>query len=110
MNGKIYIGLDVDGQSFHGAALIAGTGEVIEFQCRPNTKGLINQLQNLKNKFPEFEFKICYEGTYIGFTLQRDLAAQGYACEVIAPSSIPRVHSNQTKTDRLDPAKLAQLY
>ena len=52
MNEKIiYIGLDVDDQSFHGAALTAATGEVIEFKCRPNTKGNCNQLRNLKEKF-----------------------------------------------------------
>ena len=103
MNEKIiYIGLDVDDQNFHGAALITATGEVIEFKCRPNTKGLLNQLQNLKTKFQDFDFKLCYEATYIGFTLQRDLADQGYSCEVIAPSSIPRVHGNQIKTDRLE--------
>lgn len=111
MNEKIiYIGLDVDDQSFHGAALTAATGEVIEFKCRPNTKGICNQLRNLKEKFPEFEFKICYEATYIGFTLQRDLSANAFTCDVIAPSSIPRVHGNQIKTDRLDAAKLAQFY
>lgn len=111
MNEKIiYIGLDVDDQSFHGAVFIKTTGEVIEFKCRPNTKGLVNQLQNLKTKFQGFEFKICYEATYIGFTLQRDLSAQGYWCDVIAPSSIPRVHGNQIKTDRLDASKLSQFY
>ncbi len=111
MNEKvIYIGLDVDDQNFHEAALIAATGEIIEFKCRPNAKGLINQLQKLKIKFPELEIKTCYEATYIGFTLQRDLAAQGFACDVIAPNSIPRMHGNQIKTDRLDAIKLAQLY
>jgi hypothetical protein len=34
----IHVGLDVDDQNFHGAALIASTGEVIEFKCRPNTR------------------------------------------------------------------------
>ena len=111
MNEKIiHVGLDVDDQNFHGAALIASTGEVIEFKCRPNTKGLENQLLKLKTKFQDFDFKICYEATYIGFTLLRDLVALGYFCEVIAPSSIPRVHNNQIKTDRLDAAKLAQFY
>lgn len=109
MNEKlIHVGLDVDDQNFHGAAFVACTGEIIEFKCRPNTKGLLNQLQILQTKFPGSEFKICYEATYIGFTLQSDLAAQGYECEVVAPSSIPKVHGNQIKTDRLDAGKLAQ--
>ena len=106
MNEKIiYVGLDVDDQNFHGAVLISASGEVIEFKCRPNTKGLINQLQNLKAKLQDFNLKICYEATYIGFTLQRDLATQGYACDVITPSSIPRAHGNRTPTDRIDASK-----
>ena len=106
----IYVGLDVDDQNFHGAAFIPATGEVSEFKCRPNIKGLINQLESLKAKQQDFNLKICYEATYIGFTLQRDLAVEGYDCEVVAPSSIPRVHGNQVKTDRLDATKLAQFY
>ena len=93
MNEKIiYVGFDVDVQNFHGAALIAGTGEVIEFKCRPNTKGLLNQLQNLKTKFQDFDFKICYEATYIGFTLQRDLADQGTSSFCL--SITHKFHSN----------------
>jgi transposase len=106
----IYVGVDVDDQSFHGSALIPATGELLDFKCRPNVKGLCNQLQILKDKFPKLEIKVCYEATYIGFTLQRDLSAHGYFCEVIAPSSIPRVHGNQIKTDRIDASKLAQFY
>ena len=30
------------------------------------------------------------ESSYVGFSLQRDLQKRGYACEVVAPSSIPR--------------------
>lgn len=109
-NKIIYIGLDVDDQNFHGTAFIQVTGEIIEFKCRPNIKGLLNQLEKLSTKFKDFKFKICYEATYIGFTLQRDLIAKDYFCEVIAPSSIPRVHGNQIKTDRIDAGKLAQFY
>lgn len=106
----IYIGLDVDDQNFHGTAFNPFDGEIVEFKCRPNIKGLLNQLLKLKKKFQGHNFKICYEATYIGFTLQRDLEAKGHTCEVIAPNSIPRVKGNQVKTDRIDACKLAQFY
>lgn len=106
----IHVGVDVDDKSFHGSAFFQDTGEVIEFKCRPTINGLENKLAELKRKFIGFEIKVCYEATYLGFTLQRDLVAQGYECEVIAPSSIPRVHGNQIKTDRVDATKLAQFY
>ena len=106
----IYVGVDVDDKSFTGTALLQDTGEVIEFRARPNAKGVQNKLDELKIKFPEREIKVCYEATYLGFTLQRDLTKAGYHCDVISPSSIPRVHGNQVKTDRVDAGKLAQFY
>jgi transposase len=104
----IYVGVDVDDNSFHVTALIPETGEVIETKTKSNLKGLVNKLEDFKKKFPNHALKICYEATYIGFTLQRDLASKGYDCVVVAPSSIPRVHGNQVKTDRVDAGKLAQ--
>lgn len=50
----IYVGLDVDDQNFHGAALIAATGEVVGIKCRPNTKGLLSHLQDLIAKYQDF--------------------------------------------------------
>jgi hypothetical protein len=43
---------------------------VIEFKCRPNTKGLLNQLQNLKTKFKDFDFRICYEALSVPQLIQ----------------------------------------
>lgn len=106
----IYVGVDVDDNAFTGTAFFQSSGEVIEFKARPNIKGLETKLQALNAKFPDHEFRICYEATYLGFSLQRDLAAAGYHCDVKSPSSIPRVHGNQIKTDRIDAGKLAQFY
>jgi len=56
------------------------------------------------------ELKLCYEASYAGFSLQRDLHNKGYACVVVAPSSIPRRDGESVKTDRLDVAALAEFY
>ena len=52
---------------------------------------------------------IVYEAGPCGFVLQRHLAAQGWKCDVVAPSSIPRPSGERIKTDRRDAMKLARL-
>jgi transposase len=52
---------------------------------------------------------IVYEAGPCGFALARELGAQGYRCEVVAPSKIPRQPGERVKTDRRDALKLASL-
>ena len=52
---------------------------------------------------------MCYEASYIGFTLQRDLTENGYVCEVV-PTSIPSPRGKSIKTDRIDASQLAHYY
>jgi len=106
----IYVGVDVDDVRYHGCALDQRTGEALEFQCRSTLKGLMGQLEKVSEYFGGVDLKLCYEASYVGFSLQRDLKDQGYACEVVAPSSIPRRPGKAVKTDRIDAADLAQFY
>lgn len=73
-------------------------------------KGLLSQLGKLKVAFPYHTIKLCYEASYIGYTLKRELAKHGFECEVVAPSSIPSPRGKQIKTERIDAAQLAQFY
>jgi transposase len=52
---------------------------------------------------------IVYEAGPCGYTLARELTAQGYRCEVVAPSRIPRRPGERVKTDRRDALMLASL-
>jgi transposase len=104
----MYVGIDVDDSAFHASALFVESGELIEIKCRPTAKGLDTKLKEISKKYPKHKMKLCYEATYIGFSLKRELEDLGYDCVVVSPSSIPRVHGNQVKTDRLDAGKLAQ--
>jgi len=104
------VGLDVDDTQYHGSALDKHTGEVIDFKCRPTLKGLLSQLEKLGQHFPGCTLKLCYEASYIGFTPQRDVTEKGYACEVVAPTSIPSPRGKQIKTDRIDASQLAHYY
>lgn len=106
----IYVGIDVDDVHYHGSALDKATGELLNFRCRPTLKGLVGQLDKVHEYFGGARIKLCYEASYVGFSLQRDLQERGYLCEVVAPSSIPRRAGKSVKTDRIDAAELAEFY
>lgn len=104
----LHVGLDVDDNSFHIGAFCKKTGETFEMTSRPNVGNLMKKLEKFTKQ--DFELKLCYEATYIGYSLCRDLNKNGYKTEIIAPSMIPEIASNRVKTDRLDAHKLAQYY
>jgi transposase len=43
--------------------------------------------------------RFCYEAGPCGYGIQRDLAAAGHECVVVAPSLIPRKPGERIKTD-----------
>ena len=96
----IYIGLDVDDTQYHGSAFNKDTGEVIDFKCRPTLKGLLQQLDRMARHFKEHKIKLCYEASYVGYCLQRDLMANDTHCDIVSPSSIPSPRGKAIKTDR----------
>jgi transposase len=105
----LYVGLDVDDKNFHGFMISAVTEKTFEFKCRPTIGALMKELNRYKED--GYELKCCYEATYIGYSLHRDLKANGVACEVIAPSLIPEENrKKRKKTDKLDCRKLAKYY
>jgi transposase len=52
----------------------------------------------------------CYEAGPGGYELHRLLSSMGVACEVVAPSLIPKGSSDRVKTDRRDAVRLARLH
>jgi transposase len=105
-----YVGLDVDDTQYHGSAFNQDTGEALDFKCSPTLKGLLNQLDKLAKHFPGGVIRLCYEASYIGYCLQRDLLSHSVHCDVVSPSSIPSPRGKAVKTDRIDAGYLAQFY
>jgi transposase len=54
--------------------------------------------------------RVCYEAGPTGYDLARLLGAMGVACEVIAPSMIPKAPGDEVKTDTRDCRRLARLH
>src|SRR5260221_2494800 len=54
--------------------------------------------------------RACYEAGPCGFELHRLLASMGVACDVVAPSLIPRRAGERVKTGKRDASRLARLH
>ena len=65
----IYIVHDVDDTRYHGSTLNTETSDVLAFKCRPPLKKLLGQLDRLRKCFPTELLRLCYEASYIGYTL-----------------------------------------
>ena len=104
----LYVGVDVDDKAFHIAGLSVTTGELLEYTCKPTHGALVERLKKMEEK--GYQVKVCYEATYLGYSLCRQLKASGYDCEIIAPSLIPVQKSVRVKTDKIDSRKLAEYY
>lgn len=105
--GILFVGLEVDDKSFH-VHLLSSQGEEFNFCCKPHVSQLVTKLEPFKEQ--GYELRICYEATYVGFSIQRKLRAADYFCDVIAPSLVPREPGRKVKTDRIDARKLARYY
>src|SRR5688500_605215 len=104
----IYVGMDVHKDSITIAVL-------------PSTAKNPTRLERLPNDLPKLkrfldrtarggELRVCYEASGAGYVVQRALREWGHACEVIAPSLIPKRSGVQRKHDTRDAADLARLY
>jgi transposase len=104
----IYLGLDVHKESLTIAVLPATATAPTRVERLPN------ELPKLKKWLDRVardgEVRACYEASGAGYVLHRALTAWGYACEVIAPSLIPKRAGVQRKYDKRDAADLARLY
>ena len=100
-----YIGLDVHKDSISVAVAQPG-------RAAPRFIGTIGpHLREVKKALSHFgpptQLAIVYEAGPCGYVLARQLRSEGYSCEVVAPSTIPRKPSVRIKTDRRDAMQLA---
>jgi transposase len=104
----IYLGLDVHKDSITIAVLPEGA------KTPSRVERLPNELPRLKRRLERIardgELRACYEASGAGYVLHRALQEWGYACDVIAPSLIPKRSGVQRKHDARDAADLARLY
>ena len=98
-----WVGLDVHARSAHGAAIDAGTGELVRVRFGAGVAGPVSWLCSLPGPV-----RACYEAGPTGFGLYRAAVAAGIKMEVVAPGKTPRGRSDRVKTDRKDAELLAR--
>ena len=105
--GAIHLGMDTSKNTIVVAILMPGE-EVPVIDRMWNEEGSV---RHLVGRFPDrAALRACYEAGPCGFELHRLLASMGVACDVVAPSLIPRRAGDRVKTDRRDAGRLARLH
>jgi transposase len=107
LSGPIHLGLDVHKDSVVAGVLLAG-------EESPSVDKVFHDeasVRRLIGRFPERGvLRCCYEAGPTGFGLYRLLRSMGVACDVVAPSLIPKAPGDRVKTDRRDACRLARLH
>jgi len=103
----IHLGLDVHRNTISVATLSPEAASAAVEQIPHDEAAVLAFL----GRFAEpCRLRVCYEAGPTGYELARLLHAQGVACQVIAPSLIPRAAGDKVKTDRRDCRRLARLH
>jgi transposase len=106
MQESTHIGLDVHKETIAVAVLRPGSSDCDE-RTIPNTP---EALRKLLARYPDrAALRTCYEAGPTGYDTHRLITSLGIACDVIAPSLIPRRSGVRVKTDRSDARNLARL-
>lgn len=105
-NNVTHLGLDVHKDSIAVAVLRPG-------ELEPDHRVIANTpeaLRKLVARQDRSSIVACYEAGPTGYGTQRLLASLNVACDVIAPSLVPKRAGQRVKTDRLDARNLARLH
>lgn len=104
----IHLGMDVHKESITIAMLPDGAKAPTRLDRLPNDLPKLKRW--IERVARDGEIRACYEASGAGYVLRRALQEWGYACDVIAPSLIPKRSGVQRKHDKRDAADLARLY
>ncbi len=99
----IHLGMDTSMKEIVAGVLRPGE-EMPVVDRIPNDE---ESIRRLIGRFPDRRLlSACYEAGPGGYELHRLLTSMGVACDVVAPSLIPRGASDKVKTDRRDAVRL----
>lgn len=109
MNNCITVaGLDVHKKTITIAVLPAGSDRPAGTLTIENNPAAVAKLvRHVTSKGPA---EFVYEAGPCGYEVQRQIAAMGHGCVVVAPGLIPVRPGDRVKTDRRDAEKLARLH
>jgi transposase len=104
---RIWVGLDVHQRSITAAVLYGDSHDAEVVRMRGDLNAVRKFFRRLSQQGTP---RSCYEASGAGYVLQRAIDRDGFHCEVIAPSLIPKKPGDRRKTDKRDAVQLAKLY
>jgi len=109
--GPVHVGMDTSKNTIMVAVLwpdeeIPVTERILNDE--PSVRRLLGRLAD-KADGPQY-LRCCYEAGPGGYDLYRLLDSMGIACDVVAPSLIPKGSGDRVKTDKRDSRRLARLH
>jgi transposase len=106
---EAFIGIDTSKLKNAVAIAEAGRGGEVRYWGEIDTSAAATRklIVKLEAKYSKLTF--CYEAGPTGYGLCRLIRSLGHACDVVAPSLIPRKPGNRIKTNRRDAESLAKL-
>jgi transposase len=100
-----FVGLDVHKEAI--AVAVADPGRAPARFLGTTAPTLVSVRNALAHLGTSNRVSVVYEAGPCGYGLARELRADGYRCEVVAPAKIPRRPGERIKTDRRDALSLA---
>ena len=91
---KVYIGMDAQRDDCGAAGRRATWVKRLSYDML-RLRWLLDRLAH------EHEIRACYEASGAGYVLERMIRNWGYACEIVAPSLIPRRPAQRRETARM---------
>ena len=101
--GTVYVGMDTSMREIVCGVLQPGR-EVPVVERIPNDEESVRRL--IGKLGGRRLLSVCYEAGPSGYELHRLITSMGVACQVIAPSLVPKGASDRVKTDRRDAVRL----
>lgn len=110
MDNIIYIGIDVHKDSYSYCSYLKDKDTFFaEHKSEADSKNAVKYIKSvIKTAGSQEPVLVGYEAGPTGYKLCRDLQKAGFACVVMAPSTIYKPHGVRVKTDRRDARLLAQ--
>jgi transposase len=101
-----FMGLDVHKRSI--AVAVREADSPVQEEQLPNERAAVARWARRWKRRSGGNLQVAYEAGACGYALQRQLEGLGVACQVVAPSLVPRRPGERIKTDRRDACKLAE--
>src|SRR5215207_7024988 len=103
-----FVGIDAHKKDLFVAMLIGTVPTPVTWQLANELGAVRRMVRKLEREAPG-PVHVFYEAGPCGYALQRQMATDRIACDVIAPALMPRKPGERVKTNRRDARKLAEL-